>query len=611
MQPEFVIRWHPMRGPYRLSYCVLGILACTSLAHAQEDDSWLSYGRTAAETRYSPLKQIDASNVGRLGLSWTYVLGAGGGNQEATPLVWNKTLYGITNWSVVFALDAATGKELWRWDPEVNQTTVRPKLCCGIVNRGLAFSNGTIFAPIVDGRLVALDALTGAPKWESRVAYTQDWMSLTMAPRVAGDKVLVGVAGGDHPIRGFFDAYDAATGRRVWRFYTVPGDPAKPYENDALRKAAKTWNPDFYKMGGGGAVWDGMAYDADAGLVYVGTGNADPWVEKFRGTTASGKTGPNGMDSLYTCSILAVDLATGQLKWHYQTTPEDNWDFDSVQQLLLAELNIAGRQRKVVMQASKNGFFYVLDRLTGEFLSAAPFTQVNWARGFDKAGRPQVNPEAFYGKDPVTIFPTAGGAHNWSPMSFNPATGLVYIPTTYGSWTFRAGDVVIAAQTGHTGLAPGFAPPVPNNMPFIGPEPLGTNRGVLEAWDPVRQKLVWRTPGGGGIGGGAVTTAGNLVFQTINDGRLLAYSADKGEKLLEIPTGRPGTGPPITYQIDGKQYVAFLTGSGRTATAVGPNDAKVDNPPLLFVFEVDGKSAMPLIAARPAPSVPATAPTSH
>ncbi|HVW11507.1 MAG TPA: PQQ-dependent dehydrogenase, methanol/ethanol family [Bryobacteraceae bacterium] len=583
--------------------CVAAV-ACATLAPAQQDVSWLSYGRTAAETRYSPLKQIDTSNAGRLGLAWTYVLGAGGGNQEATPLVWDGKLYGITNWSVVFALDAVTGKELWRWDPEVNQTAVRPKLCCGIVNRGLALSNGTIFAPIIDGRLIALDALTGRPKWEARVAWTQDWMSITMAPRIAGDKVLIGVAGGDHPIRGFFDAYDASTGHRAWRFYTVPGDPSKPFENDALRRAAKTWGPDFYKMGGGGAVWDGMAYDAEAGLVYAGTGNAEPWVEKFRGTSASA-----GMDSLYTCSILAVDLATGQLRWHYQATPEDNWDFDNVQQLQLADLNIGGRQRKVVMQASKNGFFYVLDRLTGEFLSAAPFTQVNWARGFDKAGAPQVNPEAYYGKDPVTIFPTAGGAHNWSPMSFNPATGLVYIPVTYGSWTFRAGDVVIAAQTGHTGLAPGFAPPAPNDMPFIGPEPLGTNRGVLEAWDPVRQKLVWRTPGGGGIGGGTVTTAGNLVFQTLNDGRLLAYTADKGEKLLEIPTGRPGTGPPITYEVEGRQYVAFLSGSGRFATVVGPNDAKIDNPPLLFVFEVDGKAPMPAVLPPAAP--PLVAPASH
>ncbi|HEV3330596.1 MAG TPA: PQQ-dependent dehydrogenase, methanol/ethanol family [Bryobacteraceae bacterium] len=553
--------------------------------------AWLSYGRTQGETRYSPLSQINTSNVSRLGLSWTYVLGGGGGNQEGTPLVWNNTLYGITSWSVVFALDARTGKELWRWDPEVNQAAVRPKTCCGIVNRGLAIYDGKIFAPVIDGRLQALDALTGKPIWEARLAYPQDWYSVTMAPRVANGKVIIGAAGGDHPTRGFFDAYDAATGRRAWRFYTVPGDPALPYESEAMRKAGKTWGGDFYKMGGGGAVWDGMAYDPEADLIYVGTGNAEPWVQKFRGA--------KDMDSLYTCSIVAVNVSTGQLKWHYQEVPNDNWDFDAVQQLMLADINVNGRPRKVLMQAAKNGFFYVLDRVTGEFLSAKPFAQVNWARGFNETGRPLINPEAFYDKDPVTIYPTAGGAHNWSPMSFSPLTGLVYIPTTYASWTFAAGDEVIAAQTGHTGLSRSFPTPRPNSMPMIGPEPLGTNRGVLEAWDPVNQKLVWRTPGGGGIGGGTVATAGNLVFQATNDGRLLAYSADKGEKLFELQLGRTGIAPPITYQVDGKQYVALMGGLGRPATVVGPNDAKIHGPPLLFVFQLDGKTPMPEPVAPP------------
>jgi quinohemoprotein ethanol dehydrogenase len=554
---------------------------------------WLSYGRSQSETRYSPLKQIDASNVNRLGLSWTYVVGAGGGNQEATPLVWNNTIYGITNWSVVFALDARTGKELWRWDPEVNQSAVRPKICCGIVNRGLAIYNGMIFAPIIDGRLEALNALTGKVIWESRVAYTQDWFSITMAPRVANGKVLIGVSGGDHPIRGFFDAYDAATGRRAWRFYTVPGNPANPYENEAMRKAGKTWGGDFYKMGGGGSVWDGMAYDPEADLIYVGTGNAEPWVQKFRGA--------KDMDNLYTCSILAVQVSTGELKWHYQAVPNDNWDYDNVQHLILADLTIGGRQRKVVMQASKDGIFYVLDRITGEFISGTAYTQVNWTHGFDKSGRPQINPQAFYDKDPVTIFPTAGGGHNWAPMSFNPSTGLVYVPTTYGSWTYAAGDKVTPHPYGDTGLAEAFLTERPNSMPLMGPQPLGTERGVLEAWDPVNQKLVWRAPGGGGIGGGTVTTAGDLVFQVINDGRLLAYSADKGEKLFEIQTGRTGMGPPITYQVDGKQYVALMGGLGRSVMAAEPNDAKVDHPPLLFVFELDGKTPMPAPAAPPPP----------
>ncbi len=543
---------------------------------------WLSYGRSLSETRFSPLTQINTSNVSRLGLSWTYTVGPGGGNQEGTPLVWNNTIYGITNWSVVFALDARTGKELWRWDPEVNQQAVRPKICCGIVNRGLAIYNGMIFAPIIDGRLEALDALTGKVIWESRVAYTQDSYSITMAPRVANGEVLIGVSGGDHLIRGFFDAYDAATGRRVWRFYTVPGNPANPYENEAMRKAAKTWGGDFYKMGGGGSVWDGMAYDPEADLIYVGTGNAEPWTQKFRGA--------QGMDNLYTCSILAVKVSTGELKWHYQAVPNDNWDYDNVQHLILADLTIGGRQRKVVMQASKDGIFYVLDRITGEFISGTPYAQVNWTRGFDKSGRPLINKEAVYDKEPITIYPTAGGAHNWAPMSFNPSTGLVYIPTTYGNWTFAANDKMTYAPYGDTGLAPGFPSARPNSMPIIGPEPLGNERGVLEAWDPVNHKLAWRTPGGGGIGGGTVTTASNLVFQVINDGRLLAYTADKGEKLFEIQTGRTGMGPPITYQIDGKQYVALMGGLG---------DAKLEHPPLLFVFELDGKTPMPSPAAPP------------
>ena len=555
--------------------------------------SWLSYGRSQGETRYSPLKLIDTSNVNRLGLSWTYALGAGGSNQEATPLVWNNTIYGITTWSVVFALDARTGKELWRWDPEVNQTAVRPRICCGIVNRGLAIYEGKIFAPVIDGRLEALDALTGKVIWEARVAYSQDWYAITMAPRVANGKVLIGVAGGDHPIRGFFDAYDAATGHRAWRFYTIPGNPADPPENEAMRKAAKTWGGDFYKRGGGGSVWDGMAYDPEADLIYVGTGNAEPWTQKFRGA--------QNVDNLYTASILAVKVSTGELKWHYQAVPNDNWDYDNVQQLMLVDLTINGRPRKVLMQAAKDGIFYVIDRITGKFISGQPYVQVNWMHGFDETGRPMMNKDAFYDKEPITIYPTAGGAHNWSPMAFNPTTGLVYIPTTYGNWTYATGDKVVPHPYGDTGLAEAFLSPRPNSMPIIGPGPLGNERGVLQAWDPVNQKLVWRTPGGGGIGGGVVTTASNLVFQVTNEGRFLAYSADKGEKLFELQIGRTGMGPPITYEVDGKQYVAFVGGLGRSVMTAGSTDAKIDTPPMLFVFELDGKTPMPAAAAPPPP----------
>src|SRR5438128_216635 len=337
-------------------------------------EEWLTYGLTPGETRYRALKQIDASNVSRLGLSWSYDVGPGGGNQEGTPLFWNGTIYGITNWSVVFAVDARTGKERWRWDPEVNQTAVRPKICCGVVNRGIALYDGKIFAPAIDGRLLALDAETGKVVWEARVAYPQDQHTITMAPRIAKGKVIIGVSGGDRPTRGFFDAYDAATGRRAWRFYTVPGDPAKPFENAAMKKAAETWDGEWWKVGGGGSVWDGMAYDPESELVYVGTGNAEPWPEKLR----KNKDAEAGKDNLYVCSILAVHVDTGELKWFYQVVPAESWDYDSVQHLILADLNINGRQRKVIMQANKNAFYYVIDRISGSFISAQPFSMVTW-----------------------------------------------------------------------------------------------------------------------------------------------------------------------------------------------------------------------------------------
>jgi quinohemoprotein ethanol dehydrogenase len=425
--------------------------------------------------------------------------------------------------------------------------------------------------------------------------YTQDQYTLTMAPRIAGGKVIIGASGGDKPTRGQFVAVDAQTGQLAWRFYTVPGDPSKPYESEALRRAAKTWGGEFYKNGGGGAVWDGFAYDPEANLVYVGTGNAQPWVQKFRGE-------PN-LDNLYTCAILAVDLTTGLLKWHYQAVPNDNWDFDNVQQLMLLELNINGRPRKVITQAAKNGFFYVLDRVTGEFLSGEPFVKVSWALSMGKDGRPVVNPAAYYDQDPISIYPTGGGGHNWSPMSFNPNTGLVYIPSSYQSFPYQAAAQFRPGSTGY--VRP--SGPTKTIEPSWGPEPPKDARGGLQAWDPANQKLRWNLEGGGGIGGGTTTTAGNLVFQTINDGRFRAISADKGEILYEVRVGRTGMGAPITYEVDGTQYVAFGGGIGRAANVVGPNNAKVENAPMMFVFTLDGKAELP---APPPPALPpATGPT--
>ncbi len=571
-------------------------------------EDWITHGLNQSESRYSPLKQIDTANVKRLGLLWARDIGAGGGGQEATPLEYNGTIYGITNYSVVFALDARTGKEKWRWDPEVNQTAVRPKACCGIVNRGLAIYQNMIIAPVIDGRLNALDMETGRPVWEARAAFPQDGYTVTMAPRIAKGKVIVGVSGGDRPTRGYFSAFDALTGREAWRFYTVPGDPSKPFESLAMRKAAETWEGEWWKSGGGGAVWDGMAYDPDLNLLYVGTGNAEPWPGELRkGAKQIGAKGSAGKDNLYVCSILAVNPDTGELKWYFQMSPGDSWDYDSVQHMILADLTINGRARKVIMQANKNGFYYVIDRTNGQFVSGQPFSQVTWAKGLDeRTGRPFINPEVFYGTDAITVTPGGGGAHNWAPMSFNPATGLVYIPTnTLNTFTYGADASFVSKPLAGNGTARGAQPKLAA-PPSIGPAPPeGTARGALVAWDPVAQQMRWRNPGGGGIGGGTVTTAGNLVFQVINDGRLLAYSADKGEKLLEIQTGlRSGMGPPITYLIDGKQYLSLMGGVGTVTGSAGPQNAATPFVPKLLTFALDGNAPMGWLTApttTPAP----------
>jgi quinohemoprotein ethanol dehydrogenase len=582
--------------------------ALRNAAKSASDGDWLSYGLTPGETRFSPLKQIDASNVKRLGLVWTYEVGEGGGDQEATPLVWNNTIFAVTNWSIVFAVDARTGREKWRWDPEVNQKATRDRMCCGVVNRGLAIYHEKIYVPVNDGRLVALDAHTGKPVWEARVSYPQDEQTLTMAPRIAKGKVIVGPAGGDRPTRGFVSAYDAETGREVWKFFTVPGDPAKGFESPAMRKAAATWDGEWWKLGGGGAVWDGVSYDPETELVYVGTGNAEPWPQALRTKDTS-----TGYDNLYVASIVALDVDTGELKWHYQMVPGDQWDYDSVQQMTLADLQINGRTRKVIMQANKNGFFYVLDRVTGEFISAQPFSRVTWAKGIDpKTGRPMINPEVMYGTNPVPVSPGGGGAHNWSPMSYNPQTGLVYIPTRgWDTFNYAANldfkpDPTRAGGASQTGLNPnsGNLPRQPGGPP-IGPEPLpGGNVSTLVAYDPVKQEIRWRVPIGNSRYGGTLSTASNLVFQVAPaGGRLIAYTADKGEQLFEFETGLgPGVGPPITFLVDGKQYIAFMGGSGGTASPGQTGGVQsTRQKPLLLVFGLDGNAQLPKPGAAPAP----------
>jgi quinohemoprotein ethanol dehydrogenase len=560
----------------------------TAWRTAWRNGEWVTHGIDPAETRYSPLDQINRSNVSRLGLAWTSVAGEGGGNQEATPLFSNGVLYAITNWSIVFALDARTGRELWRYDPKVDRAFSTPDanrgICCGVVNRGIALHDGKVLAPVIDGRMVALDGKSGALRWSTRLLPEDSTgYSITMAPRVAGNKVIVGVAGGEFtPHRGFFAAFDIDSGREVWRFYTVPGDPSKPFETKALEAAAKTWAGEWWKFGGGGSLWDGLSYDPEANLIYVGTGNGVPWPQILRGQ--------EGYDNLYVSSILAVNPDNGELKWHYQAVPGDSWDIDTVQQLILADIEIDGRSRKVLMQASKGGFFYVLDRITGEFLSATPFAPLNWASGHDAAGRPRINREAYYTTtQPAAISPSSGGAANWAAKAYSPNTRLVYLPVsgftsrTYVAIPFdlTAGRSIQNNGTPRGGRMPSQVTAAPVTPPYIGP-PRSLTGGYLVAFDPVTRTERWRVDGGGGSGGGALVTASNLVFQTINDGRLRALAAEDGTVLWEVQTGQRGMAPPITYQLDGKQQISFLAGVGGASSP----------RPMVYTFVVDGKGPM-------------------
>ena len=580
-------------------------------------DEWLSYNGNWSEQRYSPLNQINASNVSRLGLAWYLDIPMTPKHQqtrqEATPLVRDGVLYSIAPWSVVYAVDARTGKELWRSDPEVNQEVWQSRICCGVVNRGMAFYQDKLIAPVIDGRLRALDMKTGRIAWETRVSPANMPYTITMAPRVIqGGKVIVGVAGGEYAVRGFFAAFDAKTGKEAWKFYTVPGDPSKPFEQPELAEAAKTWSGEWWKLGGGAAVWNGMAYDPESDIVYVGTGQPGPWTLQARGPG----------DNLFSDCILAVRGATGKLLWYYQEVPGDIWDLDSIADLMLADLQINGKTRQVVMHAPKDGFFYVLDRRTGELLSADPWVTVNWSSGVNlKTGRPVINPEAYYGREAVAVTPGPGGGHVWPPWSYNPTTGLVYIPSTIGQTydymadlDFKASPTDVGpngkaqynmamsikrpAATGaaaagvHSDVATTPAPSTPSPLPAIGPEGHGN---ILVAWDPVAQKERWRGLSAGFNSGGSLAM-GNLVLSSVNT-RLLVYRADDGEQLLDVTTGLSQMGPPMTFMIDGKQYIAVAGGPPGSTSGFGqapdPEPGVKVRAARLLVYALDGKATLP------------------
>ncbi len=549
--------------------------AALAKPEARQQD-WLSYGRDYYEQRFSPLNEISDTNVDKLGLAWQFETATERG-LEATPLVVDGVMYTTASWSVTYAIDARTGKQLWKYDPEVHRKYDN-LACCDVVNRGAAFYKGKVIVGVLDGRLVALDANSGKVAWQTTTVDQTQPFTITGAPRIARGKVIIGNGGAEYGVRGYVSAYDAETGKLAWRFYTVPGDPSKPQENKALEKALPTWKgTEWFKVGGGGTVWDSIVYDPELNLLYVGTGNGSPWNRDLRS--------PGGGDNLYSCSILAINPDNGELVWHYQTTPADTWDYTSVQPMMLADMNWAGQPRKVIMQAPKNGFFYVLDRATGELLAADPYVEVNWATHVDlKTGRPVEVPGAAYKDKGTYIRPGPLGGHNWQAMSYSPRTGLVYIPAQdNGRYYEQPKDFTFVPNQYNLGVAPIGRNMDRYDIPY---------KGRLLAWDPVARKPRWTVEYGNYWNGGTLATAGNLVFQGTASGDFYAYRATDGQKLWSSWAGTGIVAPPITYMIDGRQYVSVMAGWG------GAFSKKARSYGRLLTFAIGGTAALP---SRPRP----------
>jgi quinohemoprotein ethanol dehydrogenase len=559
----------------------------------KDPGNWLIYGRTYSEQRFSPLTQISADNIKQLGLAWYADLDSVRG-QEATPLVIDGVMYVSVAWSIVKAYDAKTGALLWSYDPEVPRA-LGVRGCCDVVNRGVAAWKGKIFVGTFDGRLVALDARTGKQIWSVMTVDPDKPFTITQAPRVIKGRVLIGNSGAEYGVRGYVSAYDAETGALTWRFYTVPGDPAKPPENPILTEATKTWRGEWWKSGGGGTVWESLSYDPELNLIYFGVSNGLEWNQSYRSEGQG--------DNWFLSSIVAVNADTGDYVWHYQATPGEEWDYDAVQQLILADLTIDGVSRKVLMQANKNGFFYVLDRRTGKLISAQNFTPVTWASGVDqKTGRPIENPDSRYdrtGKADSQL-PGALGAHSWQAMAFNPKTGLVYVPAQEIGMIYEpVKDFKAAAIGWNIATATTFKADV---------------KGYLLAWDPVNQKEAWRANYLGPWNGGILTTAGNLVIQGNAAGYFSAYRADNGQKLWSTAVQSAVMAAPITYEIDGDQYIAVLSGWGGGYPLMqgqgSDKSGNTRNVSRVLVFKLGGQAALPPLppaAALFAGPLPATA----
>ncbi len=576
---------------------------------AGEPDQWLTPGRDPNGTYYSPLQDINTGNVARLGFAWDYRLGTNRG-QESTPLVIDGVMYATSNFGRVYALDAASGRELWTYDPHIDGQWAR-HACCDAVNRGLAAFDGRLYVGALDGWLHALDARTGQLVWKVDTLLGRSEhkpYTISGAPLLAGDLIVIGNAGADFAgARGYVSAYDRLSGALRWRFFTVPRNPADgPQEQAQLEAAVKTWDPRHrWEAGSGGTVWDGMAYDADLRLVYIGTANAAPYNMHLGGR--------HGGDELYAASIIAIHADDGSMAWYYQTTPGDRWDYDSTQKLILADVELDGRHRRVLMQAAKNGFYYVLDRGTGELLSAHNFAFVTWTRGIDtKTGRPIPDPRADYDRGPALVFPSEAGAHSWQPMAYDPERGLTFIPVV------EAGNVMLETSDRKAGLVDGqFTTPafavelwdpkamrsLYGDLPPISQLARGmktdtASRGWLRAWSVGQHRVVWEARTATSWDGGVLATGGGLVFQGDANGNFNAYSAETGRRLAALAMGSSMMAAPMTYRVNGVQYIAIIAGYGGGGVISG---APLDPASAAYRYGNDGRIIVLKIGGAPPP----------
>ena len=563
--------------------CALTLLfVCThAVGSALKDDglnaeengtNWPAYGRTYAERHASPLHEITSENVQRLGLAWSMEL-PDVHNGATVPLAVDGVIYFTVDQSLVHAVDAKSGKLLWRFDPQVAAVAGK-KLRYTWGPRGIAYWHGKVFVGTTDGRLIAIDAHTGKQVWSQMTVDSDSPRTITGPPRVFNGKVIIGHGGADFaPLRGYVTAYDTESGKQLWRFYVVPGDPTKGFENEAMKIAAATWQGEQWKQGGGGTVWNAITYDPEFNRIYLGTGNGFPW--------NSGVRSPGGGDNLFLCSIVALDADTGKYVWHYQTTPRESWDYNSAMDITLATLPIDGRERKVILHAPKNGFFYVIDRESGKLISAEKYVKVTWAERIDLAtGKPVELPGSRYEKGTSTVWPSNLGGHSWAPQSFNPATRLVYVPTLEVSATFGGEQLV---------TYPDDPPPA----------------SALEAWDPIHQRVAWSVKTPGVWNGGTLTTAGNLVFQGQGDGNFNAYAADSGTALWSFDAKMGISGAPITYSVQGRQYISVIAGWGGSAPGFfGSQVGRYGWDPRrqhhrLLTFVLNGKGQLPVDVVAP------------